>query len=866
MFAKREGATMITVVIATAFLIAIGVVILGASTKYLASVYVDRNSNENLYDAEGVLAEVRAGLLEYAGDAGLDAYRVIAENYDTIGFDVTVDAFGNETKTPVTLRDRFAELYLAGIVDRLLGTHTDNEWNDNKWEDTTSNLRNDYKRVKDNLNIASDSGFTSGSPTLIQFNVDNLKKLSTHPDYVSTALVLRNSLFPTGEVAELRKQLGCAIYRTPSKGYFLVIKNMAIDFNEDPFRQTIETDIKISIPDYKFDGDDLLDSASDFIAITDGKIRVEGVGTNRFTSGAVFDGNVYAGGNYFSSGGAVTVGYPDAGIYVATDMKARFNCQKLITRKNLTLMSKADVEVTSPDMSGEAYIKNVKLLSNGAFTSGNGTKLKLKTNSYVENDLDIQDTGTTVELSGTYYGYSYSEDNSASGLPLADYSSAILINGYGTSLLTGEGAGNELSQLILAGRTYVSRNHQSSPFASGGINIRDSHVANDVMMGESIAAKSNQIAYLVPDKYIKAGHNPVSSDYDCTGSDTDFFTPKTLLDTDSSGNIKLMSSDSPLKPYLNETEPVTGNYSTISGHPYVFLYLNFKDQKSANEYFSKFYKDFNSLYPTEADRENVTSPKEVRDRAKVYISSRANAWRISPGLYLIAGNIIRNYDHNATDGFQDANYYQGDDYLQALLDDGERVGKRFVSYAKSLTASEDFGRMRLSDADVPLVSNSSSDVREKPLINPSSIPAASDYTGLTEVALSNGKTAKVYTDNLTTPLSLSSGVSLAEDDTCLLMYNGPVNLDVNCSGLIIANGDVTVTKNFTGLIITTGTIKVENAVNLVSDSILVKELFGFAQSDSQLSAVFPRLTEPVTNNSTDMGECFSYLNWTKNTY
>ena len=78
----REGATLVTVVIATAFLIAIGVVILTASTKYLVSVYMDRNTNDNMYSAEGILSEVRAGLLEYVGDAGLTTYKEIMEDYE----------------------------------------------------------------------------------------------------------------------------------------------------------------------------------------------------------------------------------------------------------------------------------------------------------------------------------------------------------------------------------------------------------------------------------------------------------------------------------------------------------------------------------------------------------------------------------------------------------------------------------------------------------------------------------------------------------------------------------------------------------------------------------------------------------------
>ena len=363
MNAKREGATLITVVIATAFLIAIGVVILGASTKYLASVYVDRNATENLYDSEGVLAEVRAGLLEYANEAGKDAYRLIVENYDTIGYDVTVDALGHEIKTPVTLRDRFATLFIAGIVDRLRGLYVKGEWDNSLWDDpsgTPSAARRAYNFLKDNSYI-NDPDIPGVAPKMIEFKIDHLKALSTHPSYVTTSLLLKNSLFadpenPTEEESA-RSKLGCIVYRSASKGYSLVIKGMAIDYNEDPYRQTIETDIRINVPDYKFDGDDLLDSASDFVAIADGKINISGteaVGTG----GARFSGNVYAGGKHALG----IVGYPESGIFVGPAMEAHFDCQKLITRENITLISGSDVEVKSKDMAGEAYMRNIKLL------------------------------------------------------------------------------------------------------------------------------------------------------------------------------------------------------------------------------------------------------------------------------------------------------------------------------------------------------------------------------------------------------------------------------------------------------------------------------------------------------------------------
>ena len=86
------------------------------------------------------------------------------------------------------------------------------------------------------------------------------------------------------------------------------------------------------------------------------------------------------------------------------------------------------------------------------------------------------------------------------------------------------------------------------------------------MMGESIAVKSNQIAYLLPDEYIipedgrdaQDTHNPVIRG------------EKVSID-----KTALLNSN--IGKYLDSAEPYTANYSNSGG--YVFYYLKFKDEK-----------------------------------------------------------------------------------------------------------------------------------------------------------------------------------------------------------------------------------------------------------------------------------------------
>ena len=72
---------MVTVIIGILFIAAIGTILLTIASRYLISVNVDHNASDNFYQTEGILEEVKTGLLEYAGDAGEEAYKDVVEHY-----------------------------------------------------------------------------------------------------------------------------------------------------------------------------------------------------------------------------------------------------------------------------------------------------------------------------------------------------------------------------------------------------------------------------------------------------------------------------------------------------------------------------------------------------------------------------------------------------------------------------------------------------------------------------------------------------------------------------------------------------------------------------------------------------------------
>lgn len=862
----REGATLVTVVIATAFLIAIGVVILSASTKYIVSVYKDRNTNENLYDTEGILAEVRAGVLEYAGNAGKAAYQQVVENYEVKTEEVTdplatPDPSGGipTTTHTVSLKDKFAKLYICGIIDQLEGKSVENGIT-HPWPNIDESTAN---KVGDSIEIERK-----------QFELDNLRCLTQVPEAIKqSSLVVTSTPDPSDpsatEPPASNGKIEYAVYKSPTKGYFLTIENLNIDYTDEAgYRSIIKTSIQLTAPDYKFDGDDTLDAASDYLSISDGNLKVDSGNTTNF------DGNIYAGGNQ-DIGNMTDTSKDKVGVWIAPAAKAHFNSEKLVSRGDIcaetgstaefygaknplagTTITPADPSATpsvvaSDTVEGDIYVKNIVLKPSAAGLGtdpATGTHLSVKANTYVENDLDIRDSATTVTLGGKYIGYSYNENNSVAGTDKgkADYSSAILINGYSTSLLTDMNSDTGLKRLILAGRSFVSR--KSSTGAVDGLDTG----SPDIMMGESLAVRSNQVAYLVPERYVTVHHNPVSSTEAGDGT-SDYAVASSLVD------VEEMKNNTTLWKHLDDTQPVTGNYSQDG---YVYLFLNFKNQFEANEYFKDFYLGNTQVQDTttgdDADSEDDDIPadmtrNDLKDRSASYISSvDGGGLQISPALYLIAGNIINNYNADAGAGFQSQTYFDNlGNPSETLLTEGQKIGKNYVSLQRSLTTGM-ADTMRLDGSTAaPLVKGG--------MIYPDKIPNLSEAS-----LLEDSTVVKVYSKSTTGDLTTSS-CSLNANNRLLMLNKGSVTVDTACQGVIVADGDVKVNANFTGLIIATGSVITGNGVSMTSDPAMVKNVLTYALSSGDLHDVFSSITDPETHNATDIGECFRYLNWEKNT-
>lgn len=766
-----RGSSFVVVIIGVMALMIVGATILSVATNYVITVIVDQNVTDNFYDTEGVMGEIRSGIEEICGEANEYAYMEVINHYNA-----TSDPSDGKLSSKMdTMKDKFAVKYLTGIVS-MLNKPTITKMTDslNEFDNTISgwNGANQKKEDWKSFPVAT---------------LEKVKKMVTMPATVGSTYtgdqlkygfcIKREGDDPDGKIEEM----------------YLVISGLKVDYKDsDGYRSVVQTDIRIDVPDYGFEGNATLDEMRKYIVICDRRLSVSTVELAGSSLGIDFNGSVYAGGDFDASGNYET------GIEIKPKAQnVTFTSDTLISRGDLTVNDKASVNVNKQN--GELWIKNIVLSGNSPAESpapGSTTRLNLNTNSYVLDDLSIDNNNCEVDLGERYYGYSYNEGNTNSDSTEADYSSAILVNGKNTTLTS-----DSLKKLILAGRTFVSRDMKTG-------------TEPDIKMGESLALKSNQIAYLVPDNCIKAGHNPLTNEEA----------------TDAGGNWGLAVDKPTLEqtiawPYLDPGQPVTFNY--VNKDPgYAFLYLNFKNQKAANEYFSKYYED--------PDNEAM-----LRDRAETYISTFDNeGMKLGAQLYLIAGNIIHNYYSTTGKSVkQDANYFDGTGAPnEGMLLDGR---KKMQSYlGKQLTLVNSGYKTGMRTRYELLTSAQKKELVRDEIVDFDAINA-------------DASVMNIQRENTDTAVGGT-----------LFITPGDYTVDGSITrGLIVSGGTVTVNRDFEGLILAKDKVIVSGSnINLVANASLVGSLMDMVEKDPDLAKYFHKLKKKEKDD-TSVADCISYENW-----
>lgn len=226
-----------------------------------------------------------------------------------------------------------------------------------------------------------------------------------------------------------------------------------------------------------------------------------------------------------------------------------------------TLVSAGDVNV---DNSCTLTTNDQSLFWAKSLTvSGGVSSMTLSGSTYVANDLTLNGENASATLIGKYFGFgnALKEDDTNKY-----FSSSILVNGRNTSLKLGG-----LTNLMLAGNSFIDTT--GADVGSGSY-----------PMGQSIAARSDQLAYLVPASCLPDGMPANPSIYTSQNplSSSDLSSVMTT--------VRSLEATCPYYQYVSGVKDVYVNLSSDGSTKVLYLFFTFGDsQDKANKYFSGYY-------------------------------------------------------------------------------------------------------------------------------------------------------------------------------------------------------------------------------------------------------------------------------------
>ena len=475
--------------------------------------------------------------------------------------------------------------------------------------------------------------------------------------------------------------------------------------------------------------------------------------------------------------------------------------------------------------------------------------------TYLSDDLNLSGNTAAVKLSGSYFGYGTGTTG------LAANNSSININGVKTTLnLSG------LKQLVLAGDAYIGTSdsdhflvysngadaQNSVQSASLGTST-DLAVSNDIVMGESLASKANQIAYLVPPECIgwiaggeKAiiGKNPVSqSEYNryienYAGGD---YTSDKIVEVNIEQAIDSLGG-AYLSDYfgLNSSGEYEDYYEVVipQNTGWRYYYMNFKSEEAAGEFFKDYYQT--SYEKMDAYISNYIKAFSINKNV-VNLNGTVGDYRLN-----IAGNLL----------YPNTNYVEGTSarYILKSADDEDYTSELLSEYKTYGYSYDSLCRILSVNYSTMTSSQKSNDVFDNLIVDEDKMKS---IVGNSTCTFYDGDTPRVYacaTDSSNETIKISE----LADGICL----------------VITRGDVIVDKSFEGTIIADGTVYIEKPVTIKSNEELVSSVLNLPNSDNTHSvanlfvegedfAVIDSSDDSGSTATVSVDNYVTYSNWTK---
>ncbi len=822
-YKDNGGMSIVTVIVAIGMVLLMVNILLLTSTVNFKMRNMNVYSKDSFYSAEQVLDEIEVGLQQLVSDGLSQAYMEVLTKYDTS--EMTSAEKNEEVK-------RRFYLYIEdklGVEDgkkyRYIAMPSDPEDADAK-EGLYGLLKPSTRYNKDGL--VPDPSKPEADVSYGAF----LRTIPTDPlaDPDSVFTVIDGKTYCTGEMLESAKD-------------GIRLKNLVI-YYKDPngFVSTIKTDINLVYPEFTFANTDMPDIASYCLVTDTGIFDTKKGNTRSAANTCILSGNSFA--------------------YRVNTTGTKFDYKDHPKSDNVHVVY-SDYNIAN---GGITTYDKTKLWAGDIIAKSSDVLLAGKT--YVQDDLDLQGRNCLVKMSGYYYGFG--NGDSAAG------SSAILVNGVDTVIDL-----ENVRRISLAGRSYISFEDEADKNEDGSIKkekiMKDpAHQAAinpnpvGVYMGESVAAKSDQLMYLVPPECIGVA---VSTSIGESGETIETyagskFTKNPLTTTEyqqilddpncvmiaSNMNVsKLGSGDTAKLGYYlkngNEVQKIVVRPSS-GGDSLVYFYMQFADEEKANLFFAKYY-DLN---------------KDAVDRYMEKYIKTINLPTTGSMLLKVsmAGNTVT------------------DNLPEAEIDPNTGKKKRVISGVTT----------KLDDDDLTISDHYAEDFEEySNMMLGYATKLSDDYQTLMDNgALSRDKDNKAVFKNLIDETSLDEVV----DGTEAYLFEGPkkrallINMksetavrdlsasDVKDCHLIIADCSVTIPDGaeFSGTMIVKGKITLKGNATFTSDNTLVDACMFLRTEDGTFTVadVFKDSTELTNLSSLDgdvttdvnIEDLVAFENWTRN--
>lgn len=559
------------------------------------------------------------------------------------------------------------------------------------------------------------------------------------------------------------------------------------------YETTITTDLVFSTPDMNFSGQSQVKEFMKYALIADDQVNINAM-------------NVYVGGSIYAGAG---------GIQATGSGSGRLEGKMILTRGDIV----ADMGSTLMVGNGNSSIWAENIMTTGK----SAATLDVNGNMYVADDLALNAKESKVTLQGNYYGYNFQKNYGAGDTVAtdADFSSAIMINGKSSSLNI-----QNLKYLLLAGRTYISRGNNSSN--------------TDIQMGESIAARTNQLAYYVPERYVKveSGESTLlklkwNDAQNVTIGETEY----PIGESDYAASIHV--DPVKLDGWLDNANPIVPYYYTNG----VNYYLNFKSQQDANEFYAAYYAgntgkagglagtylDKDALIIDENNKMIMTLSGDIMYRTKPEEMFQEKAVTIEPDNWKDSAGLLWDYCSKLAVSYKSLEL--------GLKDSGQSVTPDQVRFS----VTDENGHEKIDKSIDPLFDK---------LIDRSALQE--------EIAKHKN------------PGDTGYAVYKPAADVYLIDNTGVYDLPTSITkGIVVATGSVKVSGNFEGLIISGGKVTFDANVQVKGNKLLVSNLFKEDQSRQAplFSKFFRDCSGTAASNISGQLDLDSYINydeWKKN--